>query len=877
MRPAELVRRRDRRIHDAPQLRLQHLGPRVQVVHPQRRRPVLNPDEAHAVVRVADGAQRPELRHRDVALEAAARAQRAQHAHVPEYDRRLARRDQLDVPVADPARQHPAVARLLADVVVPDGDVRRPRVPQRQAAAHRRSEEQPAGAGDVRQGPAVLVEDPHQLEARVGQLELLHRLVEAPAREHSVAVAHATHAVGVDLLAIKQRALVPVAEGCPVAPGGQTRAGRTPVDSEDGLQVAHGHVPAGRADAEVPQHPRRARQRLPVDRGPHHFLRIVDMAEGNCAVLRQCIHDVCRSEPRGSQLVAHGPQTPQLYCVARAAGHEAAEVALGAPLRDGSAEPHPVARVRVAAPEYLAVVVDVDEPGRTGDGVVVDPLVQVLGHVLAFERVAHQPHELRRGVPRPPRQLHVAQTPVLRGDVELVAQEGVVPAVELRDELEETRVPVEHVVEGLGNALEGPRGGVELPAVKPQLALRLQPNQEKDHQRGGGVVRAVEVKAVVPHPRQAAVALLFPATARVAIHHRIRERGRLVRLMQRAHSVLEVRQPVRVQGADGLREVPEGFRVLQVQRHALVVGYHPREDGVVRHVVPRPARDAVEEVDVLEVGQDPAAPQLRHLVAERPRLQREERSRDDALERARELLAVVLPLELQVDAAVGLARVLHALLERLLRQRYDLQRGGRLALGRHSTVSLEHVEDAVDGDAFARLAREVGARLEVESPVRQRRVAPVPHHALQPPAVNRLRVDAGGRATQQRLLPRLDQRLAEAARPPGAVCAPVAHVLAQLLVVHGVGRVREDEDEPRQVHRHAAARLRRTGGGLGDARGRSLGHVHVVGRQEARLTIVDGGGHRRDPRAGHEDALRHVHAVGDGRDVLEVELQDRRV
>ena len=49
-----------------------------------------------------------------------------------------------------------------------------------------------------------------------------------------------------------------------------------------------------------------------------------------------------------------------------------------------------------------------------------------------------------------------------------------------------------------------------------------------------------------------------------------------------------------IDDADGAGEVTEGGRIAQIQRGRLVVGQNPREDGILRQIVVRPAGDGVQ-------------------------------------------------------------------------------------------------------------------------------------------------------------------------------------------------------------------------------------------------------------------------------------------
>ena len=110
----------------------------------------------------------------------------------------------------------------------------------------------------------------------------------------------------------------------------------------------------------------------------------------------------------------------------------------------------------------------------------------------------------------------------------------------------------------------------------------LEPDQEEEDNRGGGIVRPV-----VKRGRHAVGVL----------------RQELVPLD-------ELLKPRLVQRADWLGQVPKHRRVVQVDRARVVVGEHPREHRVLREIVPGPTRQRVERHEVVKRGQLTAAPSL---------------------------------------------------------------------------------------------------------------------------------------------------------------------------------------------------------------------------------------------------------------------------
>eukprot|EP00959_Pyramimonas_sp_CCMP1952_P219873 4597228-Pyramimonas_sp.AAC.1 len=216
----------------------------------------------------------------------------------------------------------------------------------------------------------------------------------------------------------------------------------------------------------------------------------------------------------------------------------------------------------------------------------VHPPVQVRAHVLALQRLAVHAHELVHATFRPGGEQHVPHCDAVLLDAELVAvhvEEELREVEELGRELLDVLHVLQAVLPAVGHGVEEAVRVVELAALQRavQRGERLQPDQVAEDDGGGGVVRPVQEGGRV----------------RVVLHREL-------------VPLLEVVQPGLGQRADGLGQVPEGGRVVEVELGGSVVGENPGEDRVLAGVVVGAAGERVEEHQVVEGGALPPPPPL---------------------------------------------------------------------------------------------------------------------------------------------------------------------------------------------------------------------------------------------------------------------------
>ena len=202
----------------------------------------------------------------------------------------------------------------------------------------------------------------------------------------------------------------------------------------------------------------------------------------------------------------------------------------------------------------------------------VDPLVQVVRHVLGLQGFSVDLQVGVRVAVGPLRDLHVRHLllvlPHAQVQVLVVLQEGGVREVELGNELFERSGVFHHVVPVVLDALEQSIRLVEPSALQLQHVLGLLPDQIADDVARRGVMAAV---------------------------HELRRLHALVPLQQALEAVL-------VDGSDGLAEVPVDLGVVQVQLFADVIGNDPGEDGILGEIGGGAVAGLVQVREVVEVG-----------------------------------------------------------------------------------------------------------------------------------------------------------------------------------------------------------------------------------------------------------------------------------
>ena len=172
-----------------------------------------------------------------------------------------------------------------------------------------------------------------------------------------------------------------------------------------------------------------------------------------------------------------------------------------------------------------------------------------------------------------------------------VDEEGRV-AVELGRELLHVRRQRRHAAPGLRQRAEQAVRRVKAPVLQAQHELRRRAHQVEHDVARRAVVAAVHEGRHLQRRRR----------ARQLGHARVGHARQL------GEALAEAGQALGAERADGLGEVAEGGRVVQVEGGAGVVGDDPGHDGVLRQVLEAAPGLAVQEHEVLEVARAAGAP-----------------------------------------------------------------------------------------------------------------------------------------------------------------------------------------------------------------------------------------------------------------------------
>eukprot|EP00162_Nutomonas_longa_P010978 comp20268_c0_seq1/m.40279 comp20268_c0_seq1/g.40279 ORF comp20268_c0_seq1/g.40279 comp20268_c0_seq1/m.40279 type:complete len:404 (-) comp20268_c0_seq1:503-1714(-) len=230
------------------------------------------------------------------------------------------------------------------------------------------------------------------------------------------------------------------------------------------------------------------------------------------------------------------------------------------------------------------IVEDIQCLGGLGSGLLVskdeiDPLVQVLRDIVAFQRHAHLACELARVAMGPRREHHTIHKRAFLLHTEIKAVgilEKVAQIVELGNEL----LDVGHCgfrrrAPGLLDAVEEAIGVIEFAALQRQKVLRkrLQADQIVEHNARRRIVRAV-----------------------------VERRNLALRVFPGIVAHLKFIRALRGQRTHRLGQIAVHGRVLEIELGRRIVREHPWEDRILGEIVVRPSCQAVDVDQVLEVG-----------------------------------------------------------------------------------------------------------------------------------------------------------------------------------------------------------------------------------------------------------------------------------